>query len=52
MEDDIRPEDVIRIILKDIRKWKSLDNIEENLRKMLWYFEDDRYDDLLDKFKL
>jgi len=48
----VRPEDLIRFTLKNIRKWKSLEKIEDNLTKMLWYFEDERFDKLQDEFGL
>ena len=48
----IRPEDVIRLTLKNLQKWKTKDIIEDNLKKMLWYFEDERYDKLSEEFNL
>lgn len=48
----IRPEDVIKLTLKHLRVWKTLDKIEGNLKKMLWYFEDERYDKLSEEFNL
>lgn len=48
----IRPEDIIRLTLKNLRKWKTKDKIEDNLKKMLWYFEDERYDKLSEEFDL
>ena len=48
----IRPEDVVRVTLKNLRKWKTIDKIEDNLRKILWYFEEERYDKLSEEFNL
>jgi len=48
----IRPEDVIRLTLNRLRTWKTLEKIEDNLNKMLWYFEDERYDKLSEEFDL
>lgn len=48
----IRAEDVIRLTLKNLQKWKTKDKIEDNLKKMLWYFEDERYDKLSEEFNL
>ena len=48
----IRPEDVVRVTLKNLKKWKTVDKIEDNLRKILWYFEDERYDKLAEEFNL
>jgi len=48
----IRPEDIIRLTLKNLQKWKTKDKIEDNLKKMLWYFEDERYDKLSEEFDL
>ena len=48
----IRPEDTIKLILRNFRKWKSLDEIENNLNKILWYLEDERYNILSNEFKI
>jgi len=48
----IRPEDVVKITQKNLRKWKTLDKIDENLSKILWYLEDERYDRLAQEFNL
>jgi len=46
----IRPEDVIRLILKNLNKWRKEDKIEDNLKKMLWYFEDTQFDKMGERF--
>jgi len=48
----IRPEDIIRLTLANLQKWKTKDKIEDNLKKMLWYFEDERYNKLAEEFDL
>jgi len=48
----VRPEDILGVTLRNIRKWKSLDKIEMNLEKMLLYFKDERYDKLEEEFNL
>lgn len=48
----VRPEDVIRLTLKNLTAWKKADTVEDNLKKMLWYFEDERYDKLSEEFNL
>lgn len=51
-ENKIEPEDIVRLILKNLKIWKTVDKIEDNLKKMLWYFEDERYDKLAEEFDL
>jgi len=49
----IRPEDIIELILKRINThWKTIDDIEENLMKMLMYFKNEKYDKLEKEFDL
>lgn len=40
---NITPEDLIRLILKNLNKWKKEDKVEDNLKKILWYFEDRKF---------
>lgn len=49
---DIRPEDLVRLILKNLPNWNKEDKIEDNLRKMLWYFEDKQFGKLGEEFGL
>ena len=52
VRDEVRPEDVVRLILKNLREWKTLDEIEGNLRKILWNLEDPFFDALVERFNL
>jgi len=40
------------LTLKNLKTWEKNDTVEDNLRKMLWYFEDERYDKLAEEFDL
>lgn len=48
----IRPEDVLRLMLKKIRDWKTIDKTEDNIKKILLYFEEERYEQLEEEFNL
>jgi hypothetical protein len=50
--DEIRPEDCLRLVLLNIRKWKSVDVIEDNIRTMLVAFDDHRFSLLHSSFHL
>ena len=49
-EKNITAEGIIRLTLKNLDKWKKEDKIEDNLRKMLWYFEDKQFDKMKEEF--
>jgi len=48
----IRPEDILRLVLRNLRGWKSIDKAEDNIRKILLYFEEERYNQLEEEFNL
>ena len=48
----IRPEDVLELLLNKIKIWRTIDEIEENITKMLLYFKDEKFDRLIDEFDL
>jgi len=47
----IRPEDTLELILEKIDgKWKSVEEIEENIQRMLGYFKAEKFDKLQNEF--
>lgn len=47
----IRPEDTLELILDKIEgKWKTVEEIENNIERMLEYFKAEKFDKLQDEF--
>jgi len=47
----IRPEDVLELILDKIEyKWKTTEEIENNIQAMLGYFKAEKFDKLQNEF--
>jgi len=47
----IRPEDTLELILDKIDyNWKTVEEIEENIQRMLGYFKAEKFDKLQNEF--
>ena len=48
----IRPEDTLEFIYEMSGKWKDIDQMKEDLRKIIRYFKQEKFDKLYEEFKL
>ena len=48
----IRPEDALEFVYEISDKWKTIEEMKKDLRTMIRYFKDEKFDNLQDKFRV